>query len=107
MLRCHENTRNPGTHRLLDYELLEIPIPLLQQAFRFPLIIDQQSTQPPHPATITILDDSQNIQARIQFEGGGERKIRISRIPADACVRHTLWEFPKKPNVPRGEKPVR
>ncbi len=95
VLRCHTSLFNPDAHNIPTYELIEIPRRYLIQALNAEIIVRTESKQNPQPAELHLQNKTAK-PTRIIFEGGGERKIRITDIPISACKKHATWDFPKK-----------
>lgn len=90
-LRCFKSDLNPGTH--YEYELVEIPISLLMSSAQQPIEIQTKSRQTPKPAYIRVYDSKDNLNFRLYFDGGTERKLQVQRIRKDLCTVHTTWTF--------------
>jgi len=75
------------------YELLEIPIDLLQRAARGTLEMMLDSRQMPKPGYCRVMDTAGNPAYRLYFDGGTERKLKVQNIRRDLCVIHATWEF--------------
>lgn len=75
------------------YELIEIPVLLLQQAAggTFEMMLD--SRQMPKPGYCRVMDRFGDPAYRLYFDGGTERKLKIQNIRRDLCVLHATWEF--------------
>lgn len=94
MLRCL-----PATEAFVfpHYELIEVPVPLLQKAARFPLQGSENSTIEPAGFTVNVMsEDGQTREFQLCFDGGGERKLRVKHLRRELCVSHISWSFPKK-----------
>jgi len=75
------------------YELLEIPIDLLQRAVNGTLKMMLDSRQMPKPGYCHVVDAAGNPAYRLYFDGGTERKLKVQNIRRDLCIIHATWEF--------------
>lgn len=75
------------------YELIEIPIDLLQQAAYGTLEMMLDSRQMPKPGYCRVVDAMGNPAYRLYFDGGTERKLKVQNIRRDLCIIHATWEF--------------
>ena len=90
-LRCLSmNPRYRGAR--WEYELVEIPKPLLQRGdgrFR----MDDNSAQNPKPGHFTVVDDLGAIMFELYFDGGTERKLQVVNLRKDLCRVHATWSW--------------
>jgi len=74
------------------YELLEIPVSLLQEAAHGELEMMLDSRQTPKPGYCYVVDAT-GPAFRLYFDGGTERKLKVQNIRRDLCIVHATWEF--------------
>jgi hypothetical protein len=92
-LRClSQNTRRVGGDTI-EYELVEIPKPLLLRAADFPCRMHMGSTQTPKPGSCAVLDDDGLMLFDLYFDAGGERKLQVRHLAKSACIVHATWTF--------------
>jgi hypothetical protein len=77
-----------------NYELMEIPKTLLQQAKRGTLKMMHNSRQFPKPGYCQVLNKKGELLFQLYFDGGTERKLQIKSINIDNCIVHARWGFP-------------
>ncbi len=75
------------------YELVEIPITLLEQVKTGRYEMMQDSIQMPRPGYCYVEDGSGSLQFRLYFDGGTERKLKVQNIRKDLCIVHAEWTF--------------
>jgi len=75
------------------YELVEIPIPLLDEARNGVFEMKHKSRQTPKPGYCSIYDDDGKLKFQLYFDGGTERKLQIKNLRKDLCTVHATWEF--------------
>jgi hypothetical protein len=88
ILRCLAKAPKPWL-----YELVEIPVDLLQKAAGAPLDLMEDSSQDPKPGYCTVRDEKSNILFQLYFDGGSERKLQIKKINKRLCTILATWEF--------------
>lgn len=91
-LRCLSKANN-----VYHYELVEVPISLLQSADKGVLRMMHGSTQMPKPGYCDVLDEAGKLKFQLYFDGGGERKLQIKAINKHLCIVHAEWIFEVKP----------
>lgn len=77
-----------------EYELVEIPTALLQQASGGTLRMMHGSTQNPKPGYCDVRDLKGALLFQLYFDGGTERKLQIKGINIENCIVHARWNFP-------------
>ena len=87
-LRC----LNKGP-RIWTYELVEIPLELLHEAKDGRLEMKLNSKQSPKPGYCYVYDRNERLKFQLYFDGGGERKLQISKLRKDLCIVHASWSF--------------
>ena len=80
-------------HPYWRYELVEIPIALLQRAATGRLEMMTDSIQLPKPGYCHVTDAEGAPAFRLYFDGGTERKLKVQHLCKDLCVVHAKWEF--------------
>ena len=75
------------------YELVEIPIRLLNRAKNGIIHMVMNSKQVPKPGYCKVLDKHQNMLFRLYFDGGTERKLQIKDLKKSSCIVHAEWRF--------------
>lgn len=80
-------------HPYWRYELVEIPIALLQRATTGRMEMMMDSIQLPKPGYCHVTDDAGQPAFRLYFDGGTERKLKVQNIRKDLCIVHAEWEF--------------
>lgn len=91
-LRC----LNRGPLRY-EYELVEIPKPLLLQSQAAKLSIQTQSRQTPQPGYGHVEDATGRPLYSLYFDGGTERKLQIKGLSKSLCRVHATWIFDSAP----------
>jgi len=76
------------------YELVEIPTDLLERASTGDLQMMHDSPQNPKPGYCYVRNNKKEVLFCLYFDGGGERKLQIKKIPKISCTVHATWEFP-------------
>lgn len=74
------------------YELVEIPVVLLQEARNGILKMKSDSSQFPKPGYCYI-GKGQKPKYCLYFDGGGERKLQIKKLQKAHCILHASWTF--------------
>ncbi len=74
------------------YELVEIPITLLQEARNGVLKMKLDSSQFPKPGYCYV-GKGQKPKYCLYFDGGGERKLQIKKLQKTNCILHASWSF--------------
>ena len=75
-----------------EYELVEIPKTLLEEAEKGTLTMQINSKQSPKPGYCDVqLNGSKALQ--LYFDGGTERKLQIRNLDIKNCVIHATWKF--------------
>jgi type II restriction enzyme len=69
-----------------SYELVEIPIHLLNKAKNGIIHMVMSSKQLPKPGYCTVVDKQQNTLFRLYFDGGTERKLQIKDLLNMPCL---------------------
>ncbi|NOZ10466.1 MAG: restriction endonuclease [Gammaproteobacteria bacterium] len=75
------------------YELIEIPINVLQLARGGELEMKINSKQYPKPGYCYVRNEHGKIIFNLYFDGGGERKLQIKNLDKNYCRVHATWEF--------------
>jgi Type II site-specific deoxyribonuclease len=86
--RCH---RQAGGGYL--YELVEIPMALLQEGEHAVLELRDKSTQDPKPGYGYVRDKAGRLKFSLYFDGGTERKLQIKDLRKELCIVHATWSF--------------
>jgi Type II site-specific deoxyribonuclease len=76
-----------------NYELVEIPKSLLQDARNGTLRMIHSSRQSPKPGYCDVVDALGNHRFQLYFDGGTERKVQIRRLDKSCCIVHADWLF--------------
>jgi hypothetical protein len=81
-----------------EYELLEIPKSLLEEARFGEIKISQRSKlKTTKPATCSVYEPHDNqersLKYNLYFDGGGERKLKITALSKRYCKVHATWKF--------------
>lgn len=79
-----------------EYELVEIPKPLLERAAMGRLQMTHTSTQMPKPGNCYVTDNAGKQMFTLYFDGGTERKLQIKAIDISSCIVHAQWKFPSE-----------
>ena len=85
-----------------EYELLEIPKTLLNEAVGGTLEMMQVSTQYPKPGYCHVRTPDGELKFQLYFDGGTERKLQIKSIDIANCIVHATWKFPAADLVTEG-----
>ena len=85
-----------------EYELIEIPKPLLERAKDGRLEITLRSRQMPKPGNCYVVDEKGKLMFVLNFDGGTERKLQIRSIDVSNCIIHAQWRFSSEELVPEG-----
>jgi type II restriction enzyme len=80
-----------------QYELVEIPKSLLEEAKDGKLSIRSQSTQSPKPGYCDVTNPYGGLKYQLYFDGGTERKLQIKNLRKDLCIVHATWAFSTEP----------
>jgi len=75
------------------YELVEIPISILNLAENGKLEMKLDSKQFPKPGYCYVRNKREETIFDLYFDGGGERKLQIKKLNKDYCRFHAEWEF--------------
>jgi hypothetical protein len=92
-LRCLSQNAKNGCATAHEYELVEIPKSLLQQASRANLRMVDTSKQSPKPGYGEVRDELGKPMFALYFDGGTERKLQIKDIDKSHCIVHATWAF--------------
>jgi len=79
-----------------EYELIEIPKPLLERAADGRLEMAHGSTQMPRPGNCYVSGEAGKPLFALYFDGGTERKLQIKAIDIANCIVHAHWKFPSE-----------
>jgi type II restriction enzyme len=82
---------------LQEYELVEIPKKLLEQASAGTIRMMNASAQNPKPGTCTVTDKEGGVLFELYFDGGTERKLQVRRLDKRLCVVHAQWSIKRIP----------
>jgi Type II site-specific deoxyribonuclease len=75
------------------YELVEIPMSLLNEASNADLVVAEDSKQNPKPGYGYVKFPDGSLKYALYFDGGTERKLQVKNIRKDLCTVHATWEF--------------
>jgi len=75
------------------YELVEIPMSLLQEAKNGEFEMKHKSKQNPKPGYCTVIGTDGKVKYQLYFDGGSERKLQIKHLRKDQCIVHCTWKF--------------
>jgi len=92
-LRCLSQRRQLIANDEIQYELVEIPKPLLEQAADFPCQMHHGSRQNPKPGSCEVFDGNGELLFELYFDGGTERKLQVRHLAKRACILHAAWTF--------------
>ena len=103
-LKCYERVftlRSLQPKSLVKkYELVEIPMSLLEEARTGDLVWSEKSKAIDKPgfcyvphAVTRKKADRLNLKFQLYFDGAGEKKLQIQQIRKDLCVVHATWGF--------------
>ena len=92
-LRCLSQNAKNECAVAHEYELVEIPKSLLQQASTATLRMVDKSKQSPKPGYGEVKDDGGKPIFSLYFDGGTERKLQIKDIDKARCIVHATWAF--------------
>ena len=76
-----------------EYEFVEIPKSLMEEATGAVLTVQEKSRQNPKPGYGYVNDDKGACKYQLYFDGGTERKLQIKHLQKSLCVVHGRWEF--------------
>lgn len=76
-----------------EYELVEIPKTLLEEARNGRLEMKLNSKQLPKPGYCHVSDDTGSVKYQLYFDGGGERKLQVKNLLKKYCTVHATWQF--------------
>jgi type II restriction enzyme len=76
-----------------EYELVEIPKALLEEARTGLLEIQHNSRQNPQPGYCRVYGAGHIEKFALYFDGGTERKLQIKGIRKELCKVHSTWRF--------------
>lgn len=83
----------PGARTEHEYEVIEIPKPLLLLAPTGEFQISVRSRQSAAvPGTCIVRDDA-GVMFELYFDGGSERKLKVQKLRRNLCVHHATWKF--------------
>jgi len=82
---------------LQEYELVEIPKKLLEQANSGTIRMMHDSTQSPKPGTCTVTDKKGDVLFELYFDGGTERKLQVRHLDKRLCIVHAQWSIKRIP----------
>lgn len=82
---------------LYNYELVEIPKALFQEARNAEFEVMNNSKQTPKPGYGYVRDSDGQLKYQLYFDGGTERKLQIKSIKKSLCVVHATWTFGSTP----------
>lgn len=85
---------------LQEYELVEIPKRLLEQAANGTIRMMHNSKQAPKPGTCTVSDAQGHVLFELYFDGGTERKLQIRALDKRQCTVHAAWHIKRIPLSP-------
>lgn len=75
------------------YELVEIPLTLLQEVRQGWYEMMGDSIQMPKPGYCYVNDADGSVKFRLYFDGGTERKLKVQNLRKEFCVVHAEWTF--------------
>ena len=75
------------------YELVEIPLPILNLAKDGELEMKLNSKQFPKPGYCYVRNEQGDTVFNLYFDGGGERKLQIKNLNKTYCRVHAEWSF--------------
>ncbi|QDK77768.1 restriction endonuclease [Spirosoma sp. KCTC 42546] len=84
------------------YELVEIPVSLLNKASEGNLRMNLESRQMPKPGYCDVYENGY-LLFQLYFDGGTERKLQIKNLQKNLCTVHATWEFDITPVLPESE----
>ena len=76
-----------------EYELVEIPKPLLQRAANGTLAMSHESRQTPKPGYCTVTDEHGQQLFQLYFDGGTESKLQIKSLAKSECEVLATWSL--------------
>lgn len=76
-----------------EYELVEIPKPLLLEAATGVITMQHDSKQNPKPGYCRVFDSAGTIKYALYFDGGSERKLQIKALDKARCQVLAVWTF--------------
>lgn len=76
-----------------EYELVEIPKSLFEEARNGTLRIVTMSRQTPKPGYCDVRGENGVLKFQLYFDGGTERKLQIKNLRIEYCVIHARWIF--------------
>lgn len=76
-----------------EYEFVEIPKALMQEAAGAVLTVQDKSKQNPKPGYGHVKDANGASKYALYFDGGTERKLQIKHLQKSHCIVHGRWEF--------------
>ena len=88
---------------LQEYELIEIPKSLLEQAASGTIRMMNDSKQTPKPGSCTAKDSQGRLLFELYFDGGTERKLQIRALDKRQCILHAEWHIKRIPLSPEPE----
>lgn len=78
------------------YELVEIPKSVLERSASGEFEMKQDSRQTPKPGYCRVYSASNELDFRLYFDGGGERKLQVQVLRKALCHVHAEWLFSPK-----------
>jgi type II restriction enzyme len=87
-----------GSAEDLEYELVEIPKALLEEAKGVSCKVSATSQRKPKPGSCTVIDEQGSVKFQLYFDGGSAQKLTVKGIRSDLCIRHASWKF-KRPQL--------
>lgn len=94
-LRCLSAGRTDAGAEHQEYELVEIPKALLDEAEGVPCVMNHESRQNPKPGNCVVRDDAGDVRFELYFDGGTERKLQVRKLAKSECRVHATWRFPR------------
>lgn len=82
-------SKKPDWH----YELVEIPMEVLQAAATGKLEMRLDSAQYPKPGYCYVHSSSGEEMYRLYFDAGSERKLQVKDLRKEYCIIHADWRF--------------
>lgn len=76
-----------------QYELVEIPKHLLEEAKSGCFEMKHDSIQISKPGYCHVYDQHNNLKFELYFDGGTERKLQIKNVDKRYCLVHANWMF--------------
>jgi Type II site-specific deoxyribonuclease len=76
-----------------EYELIELPKPLLLEATDGEIEMRHNSRQSPKPGYCYVRDAGGAVKYSLYFDGGTERKLQVKSLDKSLCVTVATWAF--------------